>query len=114
MAFAAWCVQSCRPSSAASASSLSSIVVTKTRPSTTVGADRVGAPMPARQRTEPFAASSATISASPFTAYRVPWSSARPPPTLVLSSSSCRVSNRHRRLPAAVSKADTTASESIT
>ena len=44
------------------------MVVTNSRPSTTVGAERVGAPNLLRQRTVPFAASSATTSASPFTA----------------------------------------------
>ena len=84
-----------------------------TRPSAMVGEDRAGAPIFLRQRSLPLLASYATISASPFTANKVFPSSARPPPTLVLSSSGSFVSARHRRLPSAMLKALTTASESI-
>ena len=63
----AWYTQACLPVAASSANSFSSMVPKNMRPPDTVGADRPGVPTLVRQRMAPFAASSASDSATPST-----------------------------------------------
>jgi hypothetical protein len=78
-----------------------------------VGAERAAAGSFWRHFMVPLAASSPSISARPVAANTVSPSTAMPPPTLVLRSSSPWVSVRHRLRPLAASKPDTMPSLSM-